>query len=312
MFSDKLYINKYYKYKTKYLYLKQNMIGGAARDKRLENEFKKMEDDSIFLSKLVPPYKEATYVYIYDNKLKITIPEGYPFKFPIVTEISTGKSLNLKSLWSPASSIKVIITDFDTLPKKSEKSEDLNLDEFVKWKLFKTVHNLIAKSFTQTLDFYNRNKCKILISFDNTKVNSDLIKLFIKYNETDRQFIIRYLFDNNTKIHYYICDNFSNIFFYDIDRLTILLNLLKKKENNLYSDDFSIDNLLELVCKWVEDKNSFEFLLIHILFGSTITCQWASQDIDILSDIVIKADDTENIKTLKEVYKDFVQDVEKI
>ena len=89
------------------------------------------------------------------------------------------------------------------------------------------MHNVRAKSFKQTKQFFLQNKCKIVISFDNNERGIELINLFISYTHMTRKSIISYLFDNNPNIKYYICNNRSNVFFYDFNLINIFLNLLK-------------------------------------------------------------------------------------
>ena len=85
------------------------------------------------------------------------------------------------------------------------------------------------------------------------------------------------------------------------------MNLLKAGE--LYNENFSINDLLELSCEWITDTESFEYLLVHILFGSTVRCGWQSETIDPKVDMTIKEDDSGRIKTLKLIYQIFMESI---
>ncbi|VVU94356.1 hypothetical protein CPAV1605_78 [seawater metagenome] len=279
---------------------------GGNRDKRIRKEFEKMPEEikeSIIIN--------SRFDYTYKD-LNIVIPEEYPFKAPILTEISTNRLISLEKQywWGPARSILDIIKNYDTILKFGNR--DLSIpsqnEEFLKWVFFKTVHNIGAKSFKQTQEFFIANKCKILISFDNNEKGTELINLFISYTEPTRKNIINYLFDNNTNIKYYICNNKSNVYFYDINILNIFLIALKAGQ--LYPMDFTINDLLELSCQWVTDTESFEYLLIHILFGSTEKCGWQSEPIDAKVDVsTIKDTDSDRIRKLKLVYQILLNEV---
>ncbi len=68
--------------------------------------------------------------------------------------------------------------------------------------------------------------------------------------------------------------------------------------------EFTLNDLLELSCQWVTDTESFDYLLIHILFGSTEKCDWQSESIDPKIDVsTIKDTDSDRIRKLKLVYQ---------
>ena len=278
---------------------------GGNRDKRIKKEFEMMSED---IKQTIITNSEFNYSY---KDLNIVIPEGYPFSPPILTEISTNRSILLdrQYWWGPTRNILSIVKNYDTILKFGNRNLIIpsRNQEFVKWYAFKIMGNVNAKSFTQTKQFLLQNKCKIVINFDNNEKGIELVNLFISYTHLTRKSIVSYLFDNNSNIKYYICNNRSNVFFYDINLINKMLHLLKIAE--LYAENFSINDLLELSCEWITNTESFEYLLIHILFGSTMRCGWQSESIDPTLDMTIKENDPDRIKTLKLIYQIFLEDV---
>ena len=116
------------------------------------------------------------------------------------------------------------------------------------WVFLKTLtSNLSAKTFKETIDFFKSNRCKLLVSFDNTQTNQKYIRNFISYNLESKNNIVSYLFESDN-IKYFICPDKSNIFFYNEK---ILIQLLEKiNEHNVFNNDLTINELFRLSCVW--------------------------------------------------------------
>jgi len=109
-----LYYNKYLKYKSKYLNLK-NMFGGAP-NKRLIVESKRMIESGKY--KLVNLNVEENTVYITlkdDRIIKIKVKDNYPFSPPIICH--EDKCINQKILnFEPSIKLEKYLDNFDDYP----------------------------------------------------------------------------------------------------------------------------------------------------------------------------------------------------
>lgn len=302
-YVNNIYKNKYYKYKKKYLQLKNT--GGSKFENRIEKELKQFEDNNEFIVKNKSPY-------IFEFRdLIIELPNSYPFNI-ILKKKSTEENIDLSLTWSPSNGLKYLVDYYnDIIDRKKQLNKipgnsdiyelstlkDLD-NEQKKWVMFKTLHTIGSQSFKNTVEFFKNNKCKLIISFDNNERNLELIEYFISYDENSRNDLVEYLFETKD-IKYFICPDKKNIFFYNPAILNQLLAIIN--EHQVFEDELTIDELLELSCIWLPDEtiDPIKYNLIHILFGSTNKCNWQSQDEDILTDMEINENENENEKMMK-------------
>jgi hypothetical protein len=316
--QSNIFYKKYCKYKKKYLELKK--IGGSNGNQRwrdrIDKELEDLEGNDEFVV-----ISESPYEFHFRN-LKIKLDNKYPFKIILENKI-TNKNINSSYIWSPIMELKNLVDNYDNIinvKKKlnkipinsniyeNETLAGLNREQFEEqllWVIFKTVDNLAAKSFAKTVKFFNDNKCKLIISFDNNDRNLELIRNFISYDQESRNDIVEYLFER-TNIEYFICPDESNIFFYDPTILNKFLTIIN--EHQVFENTFTIDDLLKLSCVWEPEnqRDPVEYNLIHILFGSTNKCVWQSQGNDKLTDMEDNGNDNEKMKKLKSAYNYFL------
>lgn len=312
--QSNIFYKKYCKYKKKYLELKK--IGGSNGiqrfEKRINNELMELKNNNEFKIISVSPYE-----FNFRN-LKIKLNDEYPFKIILENKI-TEENIDYNNIWSPTMKLKYLVDNYDdiiNLKKQLNKipiNSNIYEPETVKyldqeqynWVIFKTIENAAAKSFARTVDFFNNNKCKLIISFDNNDGNLELIKNFISYDQKSRNDIVEYLFERNN-IEYFICPDKSNIFFYDPTILNQFLSIINNYK--VFEKIFTIDDLLELSCVWIPEnqRDPVEYNLIHILFGSTNKCTWQSQGNDKLTDMEDNGNDNEKMIKLKSAYNEFL------
>ena len=182
-------------------------------------------------------------------------------------------------------------------------TNNLNAEQ-ISWIIFKTIKNLGALNFEQVVNFFINNRCKLLVSIDNNKMNRGMINKFISYNSISRDGIVSYLFNNSSNIKYFICPDNSNIFFYNEEILNQLLE--KINEYSIFINYLTINQLLELSCVWNGNRDPIENYLIHILFGSTNKCGWKSEHNDAILNLDLKDGDSDRILRLKLAYESFL------
>lgn len=309
-----IFYKKYCKYKKKYLELKK--IGGSRGIQRfvnrINNELMELKDNKEFKVISVSPYE------FHFKNLKIQLNDQYPFRI-ILENKTTNENIDSTNIWTTNMKLKYLVNNYDDIinlkkrlkkiPINSNIYEPITLkgldQEQLLWVIFKTIENAAAKSFARTVDFFNNNKCKLIISFDTNDRNLELIRNFISYDQESRNDIVEYLFERNN-IEYFICPDNSNIFFYDPTILNQFLSIIN--DYNVFEKKFTIDDLLELSCVWIPEnqKDSVEYNLIHILFGSTNKCTWQSQGNDKLTDMEDNGNDNEKMKNLKSAYNVFL------
>ena len=310
--QSNIFYKKYCKYKKKYLELKK--IGGSRGiqkfEKRINNELMELQDNNEFIS--VSPYE------FHFRNLKIKLNDQYPYRI-ILENKSKNENIDSINIWTPDMKLKYLVDNYDdiiNLKKRLNKipinsniynsKTYIGLDqEQFDWVIFKTIQNAASKSFGQTVDFFNNNKCKLIISFDTNDRNLELIRNFISYDKKSRNDIVEYLFERNN-IEYFICPDNSNIFFYDPTILNQFLSIINNYK--VFEKIFTIDDLLKLSCDWIpeDQRDPVEYNLIHILFGSTNKCEWQSQGNDKLTDMEDNGNDNERMIELKSAYNEFL------
>ena len=258
-------------------------ISNPKLEKRLRNELLEI-DNLVATSK----DKDGRIIYRYDNGSRegyvyFTIPYEWPFK-PI--SFASKHTYDIDRFSPPVTSIKKILENV----KVKEDILDIDIEEDILdidikyWSIYKHVYNLSdTKTFSQTKNFFDNNKCKILISFDGNPTETLLVRLFRSYSKIKRDYVVNYLFNGNPNIRYHICSNQNNVFFYDYHRLNSLI--ISLNQNKILGIWWTPEKLLELPCIWSKTRDKLEDDLIHILFGSTIECNWKSASIDTLSNV---------------------------
>lgn len=315
--QSNIFYKKYCKYKKKYLELKK--IGGSngihqINVKRIKSELEDLRNNDEFVV-----ISESPYEFNFRD-LKIKVGNNYPFKIILENKI-TNEDIDSSLIWYPAMTLKELVDKYDNIINVKKRLNKIPINsniyrretlfdldkeqsgEQFPWVMFKTVQNAAAKSFAETVYFFNNNKCKLIISFDGNPYNKDLIRNFISYDQESRIGIVEYLFER-TDIGYFICPDKSNIFFYD----PTILNkfLLKINKYKVFENLFTIDDLLKLSCVWDRERDPVEHNLIHILFGSTNKCLWKSEIRDELTDMENISNDNKRMIELKKAYNEFL------
>ena len=155
----------------------------------------------------------------------------------------------------------------------NEISRLIELDFLVNY-----MHSSEVKRFADTINFLEENPCKLVMDFNKSTINNQLMNYFFQLDDDEKSYFKFILFSYPDRIGHYICKDKSNVYFYDKERLEIFVELLNEeyiiKKSSIH---YNNETLLETLCRFSSNSYSFVYFLAHILFGSNDICGWQSE-----------------------------------